>query len=125
MASTVFGQPLGEEFYPLAFSRENLTVNTTNCSIDKGGYVKIGKLVIVNIRLALTSSGKAAGGKTFVSGFPVPLRDGENTLNVVSLSNQTKDVTVIITYEGNLNSTNATTETTQSGLLIAGVYICE
>ena len=53
---------LSDQIESNTYSTNGLTTN--NCSIDAGGYHKLGKLVVVNIRLATTS------GSFSVSGFP-------------------------------------------------------
>lgn len=53
----------------------NLT--TTNCTLENGGYCKIGRLVIVNIRINKTGEGCT------VRGFPIPLLQGSSYVSAV------------------------------------------
>ena len=65
---------------PTAYSTTGLSY--TNCSYAAGGYCKIGSLVIVNMRIVVT--GAIANGVDFMTGFPKPI--DENT-NMVQVSN--------------------------------------
>ena len=65
---------------PTAYSTTGLSY--TNCSYVAGGYCKIGSLVIVNMRITVT--GAIANGTDFITGFPKPI--DENT-NMVQVSN--------------------------------------
>ena len=65
------------------YSTTGLTYN--NCSLQDGGYYKLGNIVLVNLRIKLTSA--FTGGNAVVSGLSVP----NSTNNMVTFStNQTK-----------------------------------
>ena len=56
----------------LSYITTGLTPNA-NCSIKAGGYIQIGKLVIVNIRILVTATGAA------IAGLPTPaISDANN-----------------------------------------------
>lgn len=65
-----------DQLNPSAYISEGLTYD--NCTYIKGGYVKIGKLVIVNIRIAVDDTGAS------VSGFPTYFN--KSNINIVSCS---------------------------------------
>lgn len=65
---------------PMAYSTTGLSY--TNCTYVAGGYCKIGSLVIVNMRITIT--GAIATSVVFITGFPKPI--DENT-NMVQVSN--------------------------------------
>ena len=65
------------ELRPEGLVTTGIRLTSSVSGITHGGYAKIGKLVILNIRVALTSTGKAAGSRTYLSGLPMPLtQDG-------------------------------------------------
>lgn len=96
-----------------SYSTTGLT--PTNCTIDDGGYCKIGKLVVVNLRLITTSSISANG--VLISGLPKP--------------SGTKTVTSAYGFTGNFGYIDAyalkTSSSISSGqtVLLSAVYIAE
>lgn len=61
----------------LTYSTQGLTILSNRCSIQSGGYVKVGNLVIVNLSINVTYS---SADSAYISGFPIPL---DNTTNYV------------------------------------------
>lgn len=90
MATTVFEKPMGTEIEVLKNDIEELNSNlmsntyttsglvTSNCTINAGGYHKLGKLTVVNVRFTVTSN---VGS---ITGFPT--YNGQFSANIVSCS---------------------------------------
>ena len=68
---------------PTAYSTTGLSY--TNCSYVAGGYCKIGSLVIVNMRITVT--GAIANGADFIMGFPKPIDENANMVQVSNNAN--------------------------------------
>ena len=88
-------------------------------TITFGGYIKIGKLVIVTLRCTINTA--VVANNAIFSGLPIPL--GSSSLSAgafaISLQNNQK-VNIGITVEGNIS----TTENVSTGnLVITGCYI--
>lgn len=72
---------VGSIFDNLSYSTQELTASD-KCNIEAGGYCKIGKLVIVNIRVRLTDQISANSAETLVSGFPLQ----STSFNIVAVA---------------------------------------
>ena len=59
------------------------TLQYSGCEWHSGGYIKIGKLVIINLRVVVMSLGE---NQTLVGGFPMPLDDASTQHNYVSVN---------------------------------------
>jgi len=92
----------------------------TGVTLSTGGYVKIGKIVIVNIRCSTTGS-----ATTLFTGLPVPKnKDASNVARlVIACSTTNASVPVSITGAGNIVSDTAVAQT--SALVITACYVCE
>lgn len=100
--------------YGLSLTQDGLT--TSNCTIMAGGYVKIGQLVVVSLRVQQTG-----GANFFVRGFPT-YTSGTNRVPVsmVDVDTNTPIGTGIAT-NGELGYASSTTHQ----YIISAVYIAD
>lgn len=105
----------------------NLTYSTdgilhSNATITDGGYCKIGQLVIVNMRIALTAS--IAPGNNVVGGFPKPLSTLPSNNGFTSI--QTNVGPLTLTAGGSLIvPASGSTIASGTNLMMGGCYIAE
>lgn len=104
-----------EEYVTL--TRTGLTPN--GCTINRGGYAKIGNLVIINLRITKTASGQCT-----VSGFPAYASSGDNfvALTAVDVSSNNSPLGCIMRVHGEITITSSSSSGT---FAISGCYICE
>ena len=86
---------------------------TTGVSYVSGGIYQIGKIVVVQLRLSLTSS--FSGGADMVSGLPVPATSGSSYLRFWTING-----TVSISADGVIGGYDVAAGT----IIINGTYIC-
>lgn len=86
-------------FWQTSYSTEGLSFETTNGTYEAGGYFRLGNIVVVNLRVTMTSTGQASGAKTYVTGFPRPL------FNVTCANNVAMSASPYISTDGNLLKT--------------------
>jgi hypothetical protein len=85
-------------------------------TIVAGGYVRVGKVIFINIRLTVTATISAYS--VLVNGFPRPV-NFSNTNYVAGVTNK-KDIATYVNYEGKLQNS----DTIGAGdILISAVYI--
>ena len=101
------------QLFDAKVTRDGLTFN--NCTYFLGGYTKIGKLVIVNIRVTATNTSRIT-----ISGFPLPASSGSN--NFVSTNVNPSNCAGAITFQGVLNNDG---HSANQSVLMSAVYICE
>ncbi len=82
-----------------------------------GGYAKIGKFVILNVRCTVTT-GFSASWTIFASGLPQPLLDSATSV-VAVMNNQ--DADIVITNDGRIASNSAITS--NAALVLSAVYV--
>ena len=99
---------------PTAYSTTGLTYS--GVSLEQGGYIKIGKMVIVNIRVKATTS--LTSGTAVVENLPTPLLSGNNT---ITASNNIS-ASIIISTSGQMIVQKALT--TNEVVMANAVYIC-
>ena len=95
-------------------------LSTANGTIESGGYCKIGRLVIVNMRVNLTTAVSAGG--TVMTGLPVPLTAYTGTGAVVECSVSNPGIAVFIRPNGNMATTSGSASLS-GGNAISAVYI--
>lgn len=99
----------------LAYITTGLTPNG-NCSIKAGGYIQIGKLIIVNIRVLVTATGAE------ISGLPIPAISDQNN-GVGGVGYNTADGSTGCFYINNANGSLIIANNVSSGdILISLVY---
>lgn len=94
----------------------SVPTDTGNCTIDAGGYIKIGSIVIVNIRFTLT------GNWPIIRGFPRPIQNGINTIGICGYDGQNEKTAFgYINTNGELRIPQAYGDT--GVILVTAVYI--
>jgi len=94
----------------------SVPTDTGNCTIDAGGYIKIGSIVIVNIRFTLT------GNWPIIRGFPRPIQNGINTIGIFGYDGQNEKTAFgYINTNGELRIPQAYGDT--GVILVTAVYI--
>ena len=112
---------LDAECYSLNNSLTNNTYSTTglttnaSCTINVGGYVKVGKIVIVNIRLTTTAS--ISAGQGIVWGFPTPVYFNANYIELFNND-------VIHLYMDTSGKILTGASLPSGTHIISGVYVC-
>ena len=107
---------LSDQIAPSGYSTTGLTA--TNATISAGGFAKIGKLVVVNIRLNVTT--QISAGTVFLTGLPKYTNITTNT--VISLQNN-RNLDISMTDTGAIAISNNPIPT--GTLIINGVYIAD
>ena len=103
-----------------------LTYSTSGLSFSSGtildgGYCKVGNLVIVNMRINVTTSIPA--GNSFMSGFPPALSTLSSTTGFVAFASSNPNISVSMQVRGTL--VNGGSGQTMSGAyMISGTYLC-
>ena len=98
-------------------------LTTSNCTIEYGGYARIGNIVILNFRITTTAT--ASQNSTLISGFPTYTTSGAVNNAVGVLAENISDHTYLDCYinkSGNL--INALNVASGKTILLTGVYIC-
>lgn len=106
-------------FLVSGYSTEGLTAHT-NATIVDGGYVKIGCLVVVNVRVSV--SGQIPGASDILFGFPPPLENNGNNISSVSCYSTT-GATINASLFGVGDVRIFQTITKSSTLFLSTVYI--
>ena len=92
-------------------------------SVIKGGYCKIGNLVLVNMRIAVT----CAAGKTIkITGLPKPLLSSDNSVYISGCTNNPLiyDAVTMNADAGQINI-RTTEARNNTAVILAFVYLCE
>lgn len=100
MATSTIRKDYQSDLNPQGYTTSGLNAN--GCTFDRGGYCKIGKIVIVNIRIILSSTGAT------VTGFPSPINiigfagyDGTNEKTAFGYINTNGILTIPTAYGNN------------------------
>lgn len=104
---------LNSDIYNLSLKYDNLSY-ADGVSYSAGGYVNLGRLVIVNLRLILSK--EIPSEDNIVAGLPT-----YTGYNYVSLSNN-KNADLSINAQGSLKNINSTSAGT---LIVNAVYVCQ
>ena len=107
MESTI---KVDNRIFPDSYSIEGLTF--TRCFYVAGGFIKIGKIVIVNLRIKVVT----AGTNDYITGLPIPLSN-----NTATFLHATDIGAVMI--NGDTGTIRATLDV--DDYVFSGVYICD
>lgn len=109
----------GTSLNGLSYSTDGLTFSSG--TILDGGYCKIGNLVIVNMRINVTTTIPA--GNTFMTGFPRALSTLGDTTGFVAFASSNPNISVSMRVNGTL--INGGSGTSMSGAyMLSGTYLC-
>jgi hypothetical protein len=107
----------------LTYSTDGLAFSSSyssGSSILGGGYCKIGRLVIVNMRITVGTTVPA--GQVFMTGFPAVLSTLSSTTGVVAMSASNPDVSVSMQVRGYI--VNGSSSSSLSGnYMLSAVYL--
>ena len=104
----------------LTYSTDGLTFS--NGTILDGGYCKIGNLVIVNMRINVTTG--ISAGTVFMSGFPAALSTLGSTTGFVAVTASSPTASVSMRVNGSI--INGSSSSTLSGAyMLSCVYLAE
>jgi hypothetical protein len=139
MDTEISGKADASALSPTTYTAPELT-NNTNFTLQCGGYIKIGKLVVVNFRLVISGTNTITNSSgAIATGFPAPLYQpvasgvtigGESQLVSVSCSPSVggvmHDAALAILGNGNLIVASGSIETTTFTVFnMSAAYICQ
>ena len=110
---------LNSNLNPTSFS--SYSVYQSRCSIAAGGYVKIGKLVVVNVKITVLTTA-ASGGTVVLLGNDVAPLIG--TITALTAWNITQKKVVGAYAYNNTGNLAVADCVTNDEVLISGVFIC-
>lgn len=117
MATSTIVKP---EVYPVTQTTTGITTTSNVSSISAGGYVRVGNVIILNIRLSLTSTGKASGSHTYLKGLPRPVE--QQNFSVAIPTNQ-HGLMMYMNVDGEIMKNSSSASISTDTIILETVYV--
>ena len=108
------------ELRPDGMVTTGIRLSSSVSGITNGGYAKIGNLVVLNLRIGLTSTGKQSGSHTYLSGLPMPVvQDGFSVVVTTNIHG----LVMYMNSDGQIMKNSSSSAISSDNVILNAVYL--